>query len=277
MKVIVTGAGGFLGRNTVEYLHHKGHEVTAFTQDVRRNLPYERFDCIFHFAAYVGGRKGIDNNKWLITENIELDRKTFQWAEEWCKKIIYPSSCAAYPLSLQATTDTPMHEEQFGSSKTFDLYGLAKIVAESMLKTIDIPVHVIRPFSIYGPGQDMDYPLPAIIQRARRGECSVWGSGTQTRDWVYIEDALKVFEYLLHKEDPVTVNIATGKAITFKEVAEIVYKTVHGIKVPVKTQTDEPEGAGHRVGSTKRMESLGLHCNTTLEYGIRKMVEWSQE
>ena len=87
MKVIVTGAGGFLGRSTVEYLRHKGHEVTAFTQDVRRNLPYERFDCVYHFAAYVGGRKGIDNNKWLITENIELDRITFKWAEEWCKKI----------------------------------------------------------------------------------------------------------------------------------------------------------------------------------------------
>ena len=67
MKVIVTGADGFLGRNIVGHLSQKGHEVTAFTQDVRRNLPYERFDCIYHFAAYVGGRKGIDNNKWLIT------------------------------------------------------------------------------------------------------------------------------------------------------------------------------------------------------------------
>ena len=51
------------------------------------------------------------------------------------------------------------------------------------------------------------------------------------------------------------------------------YKTVHGITIPVQTQTNEPEGAGHRVGSTERMRSLGLHCNTTLEYGIRKMVQ----
>lgn len=277
MKVIITGADGFLGRNAVEYLSQKGHDVTAFTQDVRRNLPYERFDCIYHFAAYVGGRKGIDNNKWLITENIELDRITFKWAEEWCKKIIYPSSCAVYPTYLQEFPDTPMREEHFGAGQTFDLYGLAKFAAESMLKTIDIPVHVMRPFSIYGPGQDMDYPLPAIIERARQGECSVWGSGTQTRDWVYIDDALKIFEYLLHKKEPTIVNIASGKAISFKQIAEIVFKAVHGITIPVKTQTDEPEGAGHRVGSTDRMASLGLKCNTTIEYGIRKMVQWSNE
>ena len=78
MKVLITGADGFLGSNTARYLKEKGHDVTSFTQDVRRNLPYERFDCLYHFAAYVGGRKGIDNNKWLIAENIEIDRITFQ-------------------------------------------------------------------------------------------------------------------------------------------------------------------------------------------------------
>ena len=88
MKVLITGADGFLGSNTARYLKEKGHDVTAFTQDVRRNLPYERFDCLYHFAAFVGGRKGIDNNKWLITENIEIDRITFKWADEFCKKII---------------------------------------------------------------------------------------------------------------------------------------------------------------------------------------------
>ena len=272
MKILITGADGFLGRHTVKHLRHNGHEVTAFTQDLRRNLPYERFDCLYHFAAYVGGRKGIDTNKWLITENIEIDRITFKWAEEWCKKIIYPSSCAAYPMYLQESPNTPMHEEQFGNTKTFDLYGLSKIVAESMLKTLDIPVHVVRPFSVYGEGQTMDYPLPSIIERARQGECSVWGSGTQTRDWVYIDDALKVFEHLLHRADPITVNIATGKAITFKQLAETVYKLVHGITIPVKTQTDQPEGAGHRLGSTERLSSLGLSCDTTIAYGIRRML-----
>lgn len=273
MKVLVTGAGGFLGSHTVNHLRNKGHNVVAYTQDVAQGLPYEHFDVVIPFAAYVGGRKGIDNNKWLIARNIELDRLTFAWAEKFCKSIIYPSSCAGYPLYLQELPNTFMYEEQFGISKTFDLYGLSKIVAENMLKTTNILVHIVRPFSVYGPGQSLDYPLPDIIRRARQGECSVWGSGTQTRDWVFVDDAVKIFEFLLHQSVPNTINIATGKATTFVELAKIVYKSIHGISIPVKTQTDQPEGAGHRLGSTQRMEKLGLHCSTIIEDGIRKMLE----
>ena len=276
MNILVTGSDGFLGKHTVQYLYSKGHAVTAHNTDVLNGLPKHAYDVVFHFAAYVGGRKGIDNNTWLVAKNIEIDRTVFEWAETHCGKIVYPSSCAAYPLWTQKSTNITM-KENLPLDSVYDIYGLSKVTSERMLEYTKTKSDIVRIFSSYGPEQTLDYPMPSIIARAKQGECSVWGSGTQTRDWVYIEDALKVFEYLLHKEDPITVNIATGKAITFKEVAEIVYKTVHGINIPVETQTNEPEGAGHRVGSTKKMESLGLHCNTTLEYGIRKMVQWSQE
>ena len=273
MKVLVTGADGFLGRHTVKYLRHKGHDVVSYTNDILQGLPYENFDVVIPFAAYVGGRKGIDNNKWLIAKNIELDRLTFKWAEKFCKTIIYPSSCAGYPLYLQKLPETLMYEEQFGVAKTFDLYGLSKIMAENMLKLTNTLVHVVRPFSVYGPGQSLDYPLPDIIARARQGECSVWGSGTQTRDWVYVDDAVKIFESLLYKQTPTTVNIATGKSTSFTQLAKIVYKLIHGISIPVKTQTEQPEGAGHRVGSTERMEKLGLSCPTILETGIGNILK----
>jgi len=271
MKILVTGADGFLGRNTVAHMQKQGHNVTGFTHDVEKNLPFERFDVLFHFAAFVGGRKGIDNNHWEIAKNIELDRVTFQWAEKFCKKIVYPSSCAAYPLRLQQSIGTPMQEDDFGE-KTFDLYGLSKLVAEQMLKNINIPAMVVRPFSIYGPGQDLDYPLPAIIQRAKNGECSVWGSGTQTRDWVYIDDAVRIFEKLAHRKESVTVNLGTGIPVTFKEVAETIYQHIHGTVVPVQTQTSEPEGAGHRVADITKMISLGLHCPTSFSDGVRNMI-----
>ena len=273
MKVLVTGADGFLGRHTVKYLRHRGHDVVSYTNDILQGLPFENFDVVIPFAAYVGGRKGIDNNKWLIAKNIELDRLTFEWAEKHCKTIIYPSSCAGYPLYLQELPGTFMYEEQFGVAKTFDLYGLSKIISENMLKLTNVHVHVVRPFSVYGPGQSLDYPLPDIIARARQGECSVWGSGTQTRDWVYVDDAVKIFELLLNSKTPTTVNIATGKSTSFTQLAKIVYKLIHGISIPVKTQTEQPEGAGHRVGSTERMEKLGLSCPTTIETGIGKILQ----
>ena len=155
---------------------------------------------------------------------------------------------------------------------TFDMYGMSKLAAECMLKFAKVKSHIMRPFTIYGPGQSMDYPLPAIIQRAKQGECSVWGSGTQVRDWVHISDALRVFEYLIDREDPIVLNIGTGIPLTFKEVAEIIYKEIHGSKIPVQTQIQEPEGAGYRYADTTLLDSLNLLPRIPFHEGVRSMI-----
>lgn len=272
LKILVTGSKGFLGGHTIRYMQDQGHTVTGIDQDIFKDgLPNEKFDVLFHFAAFVGGRKGIDNNLYQVARNIELDRITFEWAETHVKKLIYPSSCAAYPKSLQTQHGTPMREEMAGG-ETFDIYGMTKLMAEAMLRFSDITCHIMRPFTIYGPGQSMDYPLPAIIQRAKQGECSVWGSGTQVRDWVHITDALKVFEYLMHRKDPIVLNIGTGIPYTFKQVAEIIYKEVNGTVVPVQTQTTQPEGAGYRYADITLLKSLGLEPEISLAEGIRTMI-----
>jgi|TARA_R110001592_G_scaffold39789_1_gene130849 UDP-glucose 4-epimerase len=275
MKVLVTGSKGFLGTHTLKYLQAKGHSVTGIDMDndiFAHGLPDEKFDVIIHFAAYVGGRKGIDNNLHLITKNIELDRQVVEWAETHADKIIYPSSCAAYPKSLQTQKGTPMREDMAGG-ETFDMYGMSKLATECMLKFAKIKSHIMRPFTIYGPGQSMDYPLPAIIDRAKRGECSVWGSGTQVRDWVHIDDALRVFEYLLHRDDPVVLNIGTGIPMTFKEVAQTIYKEIHGdYSLDLRTQTDQPEGAGYRYADISLLKTLGLEPRISFAEGVRSMI-----
>ena len=274
LKILVTGSAGFLGGHTCRYMQELGHTVTGIDIDkdiFKHGLPDERFDVLIHFAAYVGGRKGIDNNLYRITKNIELDRQVIQWAETHVDRMIYPSSCAAYPRALQTQQGTPMHESMMGG-ETFDMYGMSKLAAECMLKFAKVKNHIIRPFTIYGPGQSMDYPLPAIIERAKRGECSVWGSGTQVRDWVHILDALRVFEYLIDREDPIVLNIGTGIPLTFTEVAEIIYKEIHGKIIPVQTQTNEPEGAGYRYADTKLLESLNLLPEIPFHEGVRSMI-----
>ena len=273
LKIIVTGCNGFLGNHTVTHLQEQGHIVTGIDiqQNILQGLPNTNFDVLFHFAAFVGGRKGIDNNLWNIAQNIEIDRSTFQWAEQHVGKIIYPSSCAAYPKHLQTKIGTPMREDM-ANGDAFDMYGMSKLASECMLKFAQVKSHVMRPFSIYGPGQSMDYPLPAIIKRAKEGECSVWGSGTQVRDWVYITDALRVFDYLIDREDPIVLNIGTGIPLTFKQVAEIIYQEIHGKIVTVKTQTNEPEGAGYRYADITLLKSLGLEPITSFAEGVRTMI-----
>ena len=273
LRILVTGSEGFLGRHTVRYMTDQGHKVVGIDQDIFKDgLPNENFDVMFHFAAFVGGRKGIDSNLYLITKNIDLDRIVVEWAETHVGKIIYPSSCAAYPKALQTQQGTPMREDMAGG-ETFDMYGMSKLAAECMLKFANVKSHIMRPFTIYGPGQSMDYPLPAIIERAKRGECSVWGSGTQVRDWVHIDDALKVFEYLMHREDPIVLNIGTGIPLTFKEVAQIIYKEIHGeYSLDLKTQTDQPEGAGYRYADITLLKSLGLEPTISFAQGVRTMI-----
>jgi nucleoside-diphosphate-sugar epimerase len=274
MKILITGSKGFLGTHITKHLQDKDHSVTGIDIDkdiFKYGLPDDRFDVLIHFAAYVGGRKGIDNNLYRITKNIELDRQVIEWAETHVDKIIYPSSCAAYPKSLQTQQGTPMREDMAGGD-TFDMYGMSKLATECMLKFAKVKSHIMRPFTIYGPGQSMDYPLPAIIDRAKRGECSVWGSGTQVRDWVHINDALRVFEYLVHRDEPVVLNIGTGIPLTFKKVAEIIYKEVNGVVIPVTTQTDQPEGAGYRYAEITLLKSLGLEPKISLAEGIRTML-----
>ena len=272
-KILVTGSKGFLGGHTIRYMQDQGHTVTGIDQDIFKDgLPNEHFDVMFHFAAFVGGRKGIDNNLYKVARNIDLDRITFEWAETHVNKLIYPSSCAAYPKSLQTQHGTPMREDMAGG-EAFDIYGMTKLMAEAMLRFSKIPCHIMRPFTIYGPGQSMDYPLPAIIQRAKSGECSVWGSGTQVRDWVHIDDALKVFDYLVHRDDPIVLNIGTGIPLTFKEVAQIIYNEVHGeYSLNLQTQTDQPEGAGYRYADITLLKSLGLEPKISLAEGIRTML-----
>ena len=275
MKILVTGSEGFLGTHTVSYLRDKGHSVTDIDMDrdiFKHGLPDQKFDVLIHFAAYVGGRKGIDNNLYRITKNIELDRQVIQWAETHVDRMIYPSSCAAYPKAQQTQQGTPMHEDMMGG-ETFDMYGMSKLATECMLKFAKVKSHIMRPFTIYGPGQSMDYPLPAIIHRAKQGECSVWGSGTQVRDWVHINDALRVFEYLVHRDEPIVLNIGTGIPLTFKEVAQIIYKEVHGdYSLNLKTQSNELEGAGYRYADITLLKSLGLEPKISFAEGVRSML-----
>tara|TARA_B100001094_G_scaffold331108_1_gene398388 strand:- start:201 stop:1034 length:834 start_codon:yes stop_codon:yes gene_type:complete len=273
LKILVTGSEGFLGKHTFRHLTKQGHSVVGIHLDIFKNgLPTENFDVMFHFAAFVGGRKGIDGNLYRITKNIELDRIVVEWAETHVGKIIYPSSCAAYPKALQTQQGTPMREDMIGG-EPFDMYGMSKLAVECMLKFAKVNSHIIRPFTIYGPGQSMDYPLPAIIERAKRGECSVWGSGTQVRDWVHIDDALRVFDYLMYREDPIVLNIGTGIPLTFKEVAQIIYKEVHGeYSLDLRTQSDQPEGAGYRYADITLLQSLGLEPKISFAEGIRTMM-----
>ena len=141
-----------------------------------------------------------------------------------------------------------------------------------MLAHCSIPSSIVRPVNVYGPGQSLQNPMPSIIERTKHGECSVWGSGKQARDWIHIEDVMRIFEYCATSDDDIIVNAGCGHAITFIELAQKVYQIVHGYTVPVQTDPTQPEGPRHRVADVTRLQQLGLLPAISLEEGIKSIL-----
>lgn len=273
MKILITGSKGFFGQNAVEYFTARGHTVTAWTEDVRSSLPNDNYDVLIPFACKIGGRKGMDNKALIVAGNVEIDRVQFQWAENKVGKIVYPGSSSAYPTHLSLQENTPMQEDAIGTGiPSDDIYGLYNYFSERMLAHLSIPVSIVRPVNVYGPGQSLDYPMPSIVQRTKNQQCSVWGSGKQTRDWIHIHDVMRIFEHLMNAEEEIIVNAGSGKSISFIELAKTVYRVVHGITVPVITDPSQPEGPSHRVVDVTRLKQLDLMPAISLEEGINSIL-----
>ena len=297
MKILVTGSSGFLGSHAVTHFTQLGHNVlgvdivpsttTHTVADARTYVTNcnEQFDLLLHFAADVGGRENIETNYLDMMANCELDRVVFAWAVDHVVHIIYPSSSAVYPVDYQNTTPTDLLESmidfEHGCIGVSDhLYGWSKLSAERMLwqihQTTKLQIHVLRPFSGYGPGQDTTYPMPNLINIVKQtpNNLQVWGNGEQTRDWVYITDILRTIEWCAtdsHKY--LTVNIGTGVATTFKELVRTIYNIVHGTAcAEIKTLGHKPTGVQYRTADTELQRKLGILPQIDLVQGIKALL-----
>ena len=297
MKICVTGSSGFLGSNSVHYFRDRGHDVvgvdilpattTDIVQDLscQSNLIKGEFDVLLHFAANIGGRQNIETNYLDIVKNIEIDRQMFSWAMRKVHHIVYPSSSAVYPVNLQTKVNSPLREDliDFANNKigvSDHLYGWAKLSAERMLWQIgqetDLQIHVLRPFSGYGPGQDLTYPMPNLVNMVLNTPCDleVWGDGLQSRDWVHVQDILRVLDWCIGDYNKyLTLNIGTGIATTFFELINRIYQEVYGQNTnQCKTRPDKPVGVLHRVADVSLLQKLNILPQITLSQGIRTMI-----
>ena len=276
------------------------------------------YDLVVHCAAVVGGRVMIDGAPLLLAaEDLSIDAALFRWLlrqKGTPPKVVYFSSSAAYPVERQNETLAKMVRE--GRLKPGDLlldedqielpseaddghvpevlwpdqtYGWVKLTGERMAdeaRMMGLPVYVFRPFSGYGPDQDEDYPFPAFISRAmaRDNPFEVWGTGEQVRDFVHIDDVVSAVLARLDSDDTAPVNIGTGRATSFLELAQICIDEENRrhpespIYDPhIETHPDAPVGVAWRVAETSRLRSF-YQPKITLEEGVRQAMEahpWS--
>lgn len=266
MRALVTGARGFVGRHAFAELVQRGYEVDSCDLadgrdcvELFRTLPRSYvFDLVVHCAFHVGGRAAIDGEPRLLARNLAIDSALFDWATQTGQgRVLYFSSSAAYPTWLQTTNASRRLVESDIALDAIEQpdarYGYAKLSGEQMARAAresGLAVTVVRPFSGYGEDQDTTYPFRALVERARAQEdpFTIWGPGTQVRDWIHIDDVVKGALAVADSGTVEPINLCTGVGTSMLQLAAVCARKA-GYAPTFAPQLDKPTGVGHRVGN----------------------------
>jgi nucleoside-diphosphate-sugar epimerase len=289
MNVLITGHRGFIGRHLHAALAAQHHHVVGLDlvdgRDCRDEFRYGRtpYDLVFHCAATVGGREGIDYNAALLgASNLQLDGGLFDWAlRTRPSRIVYFSSAASYPVSLQngtyASTGYRLHERDIDLRNRIGMpdntYGWAKVTGEILAEHVrkaGVPVTVVRPFSSYDWDQDPAYPWHQFALRAHRQDDPfiVWGDGTQVRDFIHIDDIVGAVLTLVDKRIDGPVNLGTGVGMSMDDLARL-FMAAAGYQAPIRHLEDKPMGVMHRVCDNTLLRRY-YQPKFSVEEGIRR-------
>lgn len=282
MRALVTGSAGFLGRHFVKALRSRQYNVTEV--DVHGLFRAESvfggnyaagkvFDLVVHCAAVESHRAAIDGQPMHLAQNLMLDSAMFEWAvRSGQKRVLYISSSAAYPIDLQGHSDSWYRLQEnaigirHGQIYNADVglpdagYGWLKLTGERLAADAaraGLPVHVVRPFSGYGEDQGENWPFGAFAARARRREdpFTIWGDGSQVRDWIHVTDLVTGALAVVDADERRPVNLCTGSGTSMADLVQLFCKTA-GYSPDIDLRADQPAGVAYRVGDPTRMQEI---------------------
>jgi GDP-L-fucose synthase len=250
--------------------------------------PEEHFDYAVHLAAMVGGRAMIENKPLAVADDLSIDAEYWQWAERARpSKTLCFSSSASYPIKFQRekgyrllTEDMISFDDDIGMPDMS--YGWAKLTCEYLARLAyekhELKSVCYRPFSGYGEDQDDSYPFPSIIKRAiahsGARKLTVWGTGDQMRDFIYIDDCVEGAVATMDKiDDSSAVNLSTGIFTSFKSFARMAAEEL-GYSPEVVGLSDQPSGVFARAGDTTKQAQLGFVAQTSFRDGIRNAIDF---
>jgi GDP-L-fucose synthase len=311
-KVLVTGGAGFIGSHVVEELFRHGKNIKITVADnlskgKKKNLENVKDvrleavdllqpelcqkvckgqDIVLNLAARVGGvGYNIAHPGLMFRENMLLASHMLEAARlAKVERYLVVSSACVYP-SL-CTIPTPESEGFKDSPEdTNDGYGWAKRMAEfeatAYHREFDMKIAIARPYNCYGPRDHFNpqtsHVIPALIQRVEDGEnpLRVWGDGTQTRAFLYVEDLARGLIELAERYaecDP--VNLGTTEEVRIDELAMKVLNAT-GSVAKLQFDTSKPSGQPRRnCDSTKAQNVIGFAPRFNLEEGLKRTVAW---
>ncbi len=311
-KVLVTGAGGFIGYHLVKYLKERGYWVRAVdikhpefepsnADDFRILDLREHDNCmeacdgideVYQLAADMGGIGYITayhavvlrNNALINLHMLEAARKNN------IEKYLYTSSACVYPQYLQDKPDiAPLKEEDAYPADAEPGYGWEKLFAELACKyymeDYGIKPYIVRFHNIFGPLGIYDggrEKSPAAICRKialakQEDEIEVWGDGQQTRSYCYIDDCVEGIYRLMQSDYHEPINLGQDRMITVNKLVDIV-ANITGKKIIKRYDLSKPQGVrGRNSDNTKLRKVLKWEPQVSLEKGLETTYKWIYE
>ena len=298
-KIYVAGHGGLVGSAILAHLREAGydniikknHSELDLTrqEDVEDFLKKEKPEYLFLAAAKVGGIMG--NNTFpadFIFTNLAIQTNIIHAAYlNGVKKLLFLGSSCIYPKECPQ----PMKEEHLLSGylePTNEPYAIAKIAGIKMCQAYNRQYGTryisLMPTNLYGPHDNFDletsHVLPALIKKfheaVQKGldEVEIWGTGTPRREFLYVDDLADAALFLMNNyDDSEIINVGTGKEIPIKELAKLIAK-ITGFKGRLRFNQTKPDGTMLKCLDVSKINSLGWHAATPLEYGIKKTCQW---
>lgn len=312
-KVLLTGACGFIGSNFLSYMYNKypdyhfivldaltyagsldnipahiqASDRFEFIEDTIVNYPLvneimSRVDYVVHFAAESHVTRSIVDDFVFIETDLlgtrALMRALVNNADR-VERFIHISTSEVY-----GTADyEPMDELHLLNPRS--PYAAAKAAADRLVYayhcTYDVPVVIIRPFNNYGPRQHLEKMIPRFIDAAMNGKpLQVHGDGSQTRDWLYVEDTVAAIDTVLHFEDfskikNEAINIGSGVDTSVIEIARMILKKFNLPEDYIEFVDDRPGQVDcHIAGIKKAANILKWTPSISLEEGLEKTIDW---
>ena len=312
-RVLVTGAGGFIGHHLVTFLRGKGYwvrgvdikapEYRSSDADEFELLDLRRWDnClqatrgieeVYGLAADMGGMGFISSHHSQILHNNSLiNTHTLEAARvNGAKRYFYTSSACVYPEYKQTETNVvPLKEEDAYPAQPQDAYGWEKLVMERLCthyrEDYGLQTRIVRFHNIFGDYGTWDggrEKAPAALSRkvavaklTGNHEIEMWGDGEQTRSFCYIDDCLEGIYRLMRSDHLSPLNLGSDRMVTINELARIIAK-IAGIEITIKHIPGPMGVRGRNSDNTRLREVLKWEPQISLEEGLKRTYNWIEQ